>query len=272
MSADLQLFLIRLIPLVFVSCFGACIGSLMNVLVYRLPLGKGVVTEPSHCPKCNTRLTWRENIPIFGWLLLRGRCRFCKVKISPQYPLVELVVAVMFVLLWMQLYWIPGGSRVLGVDVTGFAPEWARSGWEMTWPIYAVVALLFSGLLAATIIDARTFTIPLQIPWAVTLIGVVVHTAWAAVVRAQWGNLPATAPGSHWAISTPTDWWYPESLLGVPETVSVAGGGWWWWIGAALGGTAGLGLSCLMLKLGWIRRSMEDYEQWEDEELKRQAA
>lgn len=265
MSVDLQLFLLKLIPLLFVFCFGACIGSLMNVLVYRLPLGMGVVTQPSHCPKCNTKLTWRENIPVLGWLLLKGKCRFCRAKISPEYPLVEFAVAVMFVLVWMQLYWIPAGNGFLAQ----FTPDWARSGWEMTWPIYAVVVLLFSGLLASTIIDARTFTIPLQIPWAVTLIGVVVHTAWAAVVQWRWGSLTAIAPGSHWSISTPHAWPFPGSLLGVPADIDTSGI--WWWIGVALGGMVGLGLSCLLLKLGWIRRSMEDYEQWEEAELARQA-
>jgi leader peptidase (prepilin peptidase)/N-methyltransferase len=276
MSPDLQLFLIKLIPLAFVFCFGACIGSLMNVLIYRLPLGMGVVTQPSHCPKCNTRLTWRENIPILGWLLLGGKCRFCKSKISPQYPLIEFAVALMFVLLWLQLYWIPSGSTLFGFDATGFSPEWARSGWEMTWPLYAVVALLFSGLLASTIIDARTFTIPLQIPWACTLIGVVVHTAWAAFVMYHWKGLSSYSPGSPtnpghpWAISVPLDWPFPSGLLGVPENVVTSGI--WWWVGMAFGATAGLGLSCLMLKWGWIRRSMDDYEEWEKEELARQAA
>lgn len=270
MSADLQLFLIKLIPLLFVFCFGACIGSLLNVLVYRLPLGMGVVTQPSHCPKCNTQLTWRENIPIFGWLFLGGKCRFCKAKISPQYPLVEFAVAMMFVLVWLQLYWIPAGTKMFGLDLTGLSPEWARSGWEMTFPLYAVVVLLFSGLLASTIIDARTFTIPLQIPWAVTLIGMVIHPAWAAVVAWKQGSLRSDATGAVWSLSTPQSWPFPSSLLGVPDNVVTVGS--WWWIGVAIGGMLGLGLSCLMLKLGWIRRSMDDYEEWETEELARQAA
>lgn len=275
MSADTQLFLIRLVPILFVFCFGACVGSLMNVLVYRLPLGMGVVTESSHCPKCNHKLTFRENIPIFGWILLRGKCRFCKSKISPEYPIVEFAVATMFVLLWLQLYWIPTGTHLFGLPVDRLSPDWARAGgtdWTYTWPIFAVVALLFSGLLASTIIDARTFTIPLQIPWACTLIGVVVHTAWAAVVGVRAPrNLPTMPPGMVWSISTPVNWTYPESLLTGRNDLSVVGGGWWWWVGVALGGTAGLGVSCLMLKLGWIRRSMDDYDQWEAEELARQA-
>lgn len=269
MSNDVMLLLLKCVPLLFCFAFGACVGSLMNVLVYRLPLGMGVVTEPSHCPKCNTRLTWRENIPIFGWLLLGGKCRFCKAKISPEYPIVEFAVAAMFVLVWMLLYFIPDGYRVMGVNIGSLSPDWARSGWEQTWPLYAVVILLFSGLLASTIIDARTFTIPLQIPWACTLIGLFVHTVWAAVVYQQWpGGLYGHAPSAIWSISTPVNWAFPAGWLGVPADTDTSGV--WWWIGCAIGGALGLGLSCLMLKFGWIRRSMEDYDQWADAELARQ--
>ncbi|MFT3685173.1 MAG: hypothetical protein QM783_09655 [Phycisphaerales bacterium] len=199
---------------------------------------------------------------------------FLQIPHQSQYPLVEFAVAMMFVLLWAELYWIPSGATLFGLPVGQLTPDWARSGltdWTYTWPIFAVVALLFSGLLASTIIDARTFTIPLQIPWACTLIGVVVHTLWAVFVQYRSGRLPSLAPNTVWSISTPVNWAYPESLLGVPSNVSVAGGGWWWWIGVAFGATAGLGISCLMLKWGWIRRSMDDYEQWETEELARQA-
>ncbi|MEO0630377.1 MAG: prepilin peptidase, partial [Planctomycetota bacterium] len=63
------------VPVLFVFAFGACVGSLINVLVYRLPLGLPVVVPSSRCPACATKLTWRENVPIFGWLLLGGRCR-----------------------------------------------------------------------------------------------------------------------------------------------------------------------------------------------------
>ena len=84
--------------LVFAAVIGACIGSFLNVVIYRLPLGQSLVSPPSRCPKCDTRLNWYDNIPVFGWLLLRGRCRQCRNAISIQYPIVEAITALLFVL------------------------------------------------------------------------------------------------------------------------------------------------------------------------------
>ncbi|MCR9076528.1 MAG: prepilin peptidase, partial [bacterium] len=100
--------------LLFVIAVGACIGSLVNVLVYRIPLGLDVVVPTSRCPKCDHKLTWRENIPILGWILLRGKCRFCKAKISPEYPIVETVVAILFGAIWALWYIVPEDA-ILGL-------------------------------------------------------------------------------------------------------------------------------------------------------------
>lgn len=110
---DLQLQLLIAAPLI-----GACIGSFLNVVIYRLPLGQSVVSPPSRCPKCGYGLKWYDNIPVFGWLLLGGRCRQCKNKISIQYPLVEFITAALFLL----VVWVtpPGAllvSRLLLVCI-----------------------------------------------------------------------------------------------------------------------------------------------------------
>jgi len=79
---------------------GAAVGSFLNVCIYRLPLSKSVVSPPSACPTCNRTLVWYENIPIVSYLLLRGRCRTCQTPIGPQYPIVELLTAIMFGAAW----------------------------------------------------------------------------------------------------------------------------------------------------------------------------
>lgn len=79
--------------LAFAFAVGACVGSFLNVCVGRWPRDESVVRPRSRCPKCGKAIRARDNIPIFGWLLLRGRCRDCSEPISPQYPIVELVVA-----------------------------------------------------------------------------------------------------------------------------------------------------------------------------------
>lgn len=76
--------------------FGAVVGSFLNVVVHRLPRGESLVHPRSRCPSCGTPIAGYDNIPIFSWLVLRGRCRHCQAPISPRYPAVELLTAVTF--------------------------------------------------------------------------------------------------------------------------------------------------------------------------------
>lgn len=73
----------------FPFVFGAVVGSFLNVCICRLPLNESVVFPPSHCPRCDYRIRWYDNVPIVSYLILRGKCRSCGERISPQYPLVE---------------------------------------------------------------------------------------------------------------------------------------------------------------------------------------
>jgi leader peptidase (prepilin peptidase)/N-methyltransferase len=116
-----------------VFAFGTAIGSFLNVVVYRLPAGLSVLWPPSRCPKCLNQLKLHENVPVFGWLWLRGRCNHCRRPISARYPLVEAVTGLLFLL----IFWRFGaGVQTLGV--------WA----------------FFSWLLALSLIDCDTMTLP----------------------------------------------------------------------------------------------------------------
>lgn len=79
---------------VFCTCLGACIGSFSNVVIYRVPNHKSIVFPPSACPTCGHKIKPYDNIPILSWLILRGKCRNCKSKISIQYPIIESVCAI----------------------------------------------------------------------------------------------------------------------------------------------------------------------------------
>ena len=83
------------------AALGACIGSFLNVVAWRLPRQESVVLPPSHCPRCGTQLQWFENVPVIGWMGLRGRCRHCGAPISVRYPLVELLTAGLWVAVTM---------------------------------------------------------------------------------------------------------------------------------------------------------------------------
>lgn len=90
---------------------GLCVGSFLNVVIYRLPINKSIVAPRSSCPNCGTPIAFYDNIPIFSFLLLRGKCRHCKNKISPIYPLVEFLNA----LLWLFAAYMCRGDFLFGL-------------------------------------------------------------------------------------------------------------------------------------------------------------
>lgn len=82
--------------------FGACIGSFLNVCIYRIPAGKSIVHPPSACPRCGYAIRFYDNIPILSYLVLRGRCRRCGTSIPLRYPLVEMITGLAAVALFMR--------------------------------------------------------------------------------------------------------------------------------------------------------------------------
>jgi len=88
------------VDFLFVIILGGLWGSFANVCIYRLPLNKGVVSGRSYCPKCKKQITWKDNIPIISYFLLKGKCRKCKKPISSQYALVEFLSILFFVTIY----------------------------------------------------------------------------------------------------------------------------------------------------------------------------
>lgn len=84
------------IAAVFAFCVGASVGSFLNVCVWRLPRGESLIRPASRCPRCGSAISAHDNLPVLGWLLLRGRCRSCSGPISARYPLVEAGVGLLF--------------------------------------------------------------------------------------------------------------------------------------------------------------------------------
>lgn len=83
----------------WMAAVGGAVGSFLNVVIYRLPAGKSLSYPSSHCPKCGHPIRWHDNVPVFGWLVLRGHCRDCRTWIPVRYPLVEATVAALFLLI-----------------------------------------------------------------------------------------------------------------------------------------------------------------------------
>lgn len=97
----------NLFAAVYIFFAGACVGSFLNVCIYRIPENISVVKPRSSCPECNTAIPFYLNIPIFGYLLLKGRCRFCSATISFRYPAVELLTAAFALILYVQFSFTP---------------------------------------------------------------------------------------------------------------------------------------------------------------------
>lgn len=99
--------------LVFVFLFSASVGSFLNVVILRLPVkGASIVSPPSHCPKCDYKLKWYDNIPMWSYVLLGGKCRKCKLPISIQYPLIELLTAALGVACFLKF----GSNDIVGIS------------------------------------------------------------------------------------------------------------------------------------------------------------
>ena len=127
---------------VFIWLLGLCVGSFLNVVVYRLPAGLSI-NKPrrSFCPRCNQPIAWYDNIPVLSWLLLRARCRRCGGSISVQYPLVEALTGLSFVLIYYLLF-----------------AERARVGLSQPahphdWPLLAAWLVLGATLIACAAMD-----------------------------------------------------------------------------------------------------------------------
>ena len=129
------------------AVFGLLIGSFLNVVVWRVPRGESVVSPPSACPSCNTPIRPRDNIPVAGWLLLKGRCRDCDVKISPRYPIVEATTGVLFAVMAFRFGLDPVLPAYLYLAAVGLALalidlDCKRLPDALTLPSYPVAVVL----------------------------------------------------------------------------------------------------------------------------------
>jgi len=143
---------------VFVFAFGCCVGSFLNVVIYRLPRDKSLITPPSACPACGEHIRFYDNIPLFSWLLLGRKCRHCKAAISPRYFAVESLT----------------GSVFLGLFILYFHTnlrEGAQSFVGGGWFIYLLHITMLAAFIAASAIDLEYWVIPLSICWFVTAVG-----------------------------------------------------------------------------------------------------
>lgn len=147
---------------------GACVGSFLNVLIYRLPLGMNIAYPGSRCPRCRAAIAGRDNIPVISWLALKGRCRHCQATISPRYPLIEAMMGLLFLLLAVAEVFSRGANLPRGEATQyyfGLSPH--------LWGMYS----LHLGLLCLLIAAAGMAVDRARMPWRVALAAIGVALA-----------------------------------------------------------------------------------------------
>jgi leader peptidase (prepilin peptidase) / N-methyltransferase len=167
---------------VLVAVFGLAIGSFLNVVAYRVPLGLSVVSPPSACPGCHNEIKVRDNVPLLSWIVLRGKCRQCAEPISARYPVVEAITGVLFVAVALAL--LPGVQSAASLPA-------AISG------TLALVAFLYLAAISVALsaIDIDVHKLPNRIVLPSYIVGAVLLGA-AALVGGDLEVLGRTAAGA----------------------------------------------------------------------------
>jgi len=208
------------IAYIFIFVFGACIGSFLNVVIYRVPNEKSLMGS-SKCPKCDSAIKFYHNIPILGWLMLGGKCSNCKEPISMRYPAIELLTALVFCLVY----------------------------WQIGMTAYLFVALAFTAaMLALIFIDAEHMILPNVITYPMFAIALIVRAVYPVVFPEVIFSDTVFAPISYlqgypmWVVS-----------LAGASFGALIGGGSLWLVGAiwkALRGVEAMGLGDVKLLFG----------------------
>jgi leader peptidase (prepilin peptidase)/N-methyltransferase len=180
---------LQLVGTIFAALLGLAFGSFLNVVVSRLPEGENIATPRSHCRNCDHTLTWWENLPILSWLLLRGRCRQCQIRISLRYPLIELAVGLLWTGIWLK-FCEPLLSGQFSEKFHEFRGCWGEIEAPHYGAAYCVTsiigyAVLSWALVALAALDAEHFWLPDRL----TLPGITLGFGFT-VLRAVWTASP----------------------------------------------------------------------------------
>jgi leader peptidase (prepilin peptidase)/N-methyltransferase len=208
--------------IVFLFAIGCCVGSFLNVVVYRIPRDKSLVRPASACPSCGKHIHFYDNIPLFSWLVLGGKCRYCKARISPRYFVIEMLTGLVFVGTFLLFF--NSGLRH-GI------PEFLSGGWIL----YLISVVMLSSLIACSAIDLEMWIIPLSICWFATAAGLIGGAVAPLLIH------PATIR-HYFLLPTTTD------LIFVNHTTVAS---------LSVGATIGLGISMLLLVTGILKRSYD---------------
>ncbi len=172
----------NLLLALWVCCFGANVGSFMNVVIYRLPAGLSVVYPGSRCPKCLNHIRWYDNIPVLSWLWLRAKCRYCGLSIASRYPTVETLVAAIFLVVAFT------GPVALGANLPTkvIAPPLRLQFMSSLWAMFGYHMLLVCTLICAALIRYDRCRPPRRLWIPALVVGVVAPCVWIENAWLAW--------------------------------------------------------------------------------------
>ncbi len=186
----------EIVGYIFIFAFGAIVGSFLNVVIHRVPNEESIIFPNSACPKCKQPIKPYDNLPILSWLILGGKCRHCKEKISPRYPAVELLTAALFVLVF----------------------------WQIGFNLFLPVCLIFAAAMVALIfIDAEHMILPDVINYPLLVFALLVRLIFPLFISAEYFTDVHTAPLTYFQS-------YPiwlVSLIGAVFGATLGGGSLW---------------------------------------------
>jgi len=165
----------------WIFVLGSCIGSFLNVVIYRLPAGMALSHPGSRCPQCETELSARDNIPILGWIALRGKCRYCSIPISARYPLIESLAGLLF----LTLFLVETGhgaanlpaTSLSGLNIGAFDAIFRLGHWELlAW--FAIHAFYLTVTLAICMIAVDGHSTPVKLTKAGVIVGLLTGIVW----------------------------------------------------------------------------------------------
>ncbi len=149
---------------------GCSCGSFINVIIHRFPLNQSIVYPRSYCPKCKSKISWLENIPIISWLILRGECKYCGCRISIQYPIIETLCGILFT---ANVYLLPRDVNIFSATILLIA------GW-----------FFLSHIIALSLIDIKHYWLPQSLCFTGLISGLV----FTVLSQSQINSINATTP------------------------------------------------------------------------------
>lgn len=175
--------------MLWMAAAGACTGSFVNVLIYRLPR-QIRLTEPRHsfCPHCRLPIRWRDNIPLLSYLALGGRCRHCRAVIPCAYPLIEGLAAMLFMLLVDAFHIGAVRTDFLTPDIIGITAHVGAN-----WPFLVSHVVLAAGLLTISAIDLEEYYVDIRITWTIVAVGLACHVFGALPDGPEYALTPRAA-------------------------------------------------------------------------------